>query len=138
MSQNPSQGQANVAAIRGAYEAFARRDIPSVLGAFDPQIRWQVPDLYPAGGEYRGREGVGQFFQALGENWEELNVGPETYLADGDRVVVIGRHRGRLKKNGAAVEVPFVHVWRLPAGGGGATEFREYADPGDLLRALER
>jgi len=45
----PSQNQPSVGIIRAAYDAFARRDIPAVLAAFDPQIHWQVPDIYPAG-----------------------------------------------------------------------------------------
>jgi len=133
MSQD---NQENVNAIRAAYEAFAQRDIPAVLNVLDPQIHWHVPDIYPAGGTFHGREGVQQFFQGLGEQWEELNVDPTTFLAPGDHVVAIGIHRGRLTKNGIAVEVPFAHVWRVQ--GGKAVQFREYSDPGELLRAMDQ
>ena len=33
--------QSNIDIIRGLYEAFARCDIPAVLGALDANVEWQ-------------------------------------------------------------------------------------------------
>jgi len=34
----------NVSTVRGAYDAFARQDIPAVLTALDPGIVWYSPE----------------------------------------------------------------------------------------------
>ena len=32
--------------VHALYEAFSRGDVPAVLGAFDPQIRWQEAENF--------------------------------------------------------------------------------------------
>jgi ketosteroid isomerase-like protein len=125
--------QENIVAIRSAYDAFGRGDIPAVLQSFDADIEWHVPSLYPTGGDYHGVEGVQQFFQALAESWEYLRVEPDEYLDSGDYVVALGHHRGRVKDGTADLEIPFAHVWKLRDGR--PVLFREYADPSALLQA---
>lgn len=47
--------------IRGLYEAFGRGDVPTVLGAMDPQIAWYESEGHPyvRGGEpFNGPEAV--------------------------------------------------------------------------------
>ena len=48
----------NVDAIREAHEAFLRQDVEAVLGHFDEQIVWKVPETLPWGGTYTSREDV--------------------------------------------------------------------------------
>jgi uncharacterized protein len=126
--------QQDVETIRGGYEAFARQDIPAVLGLMAPEIEWDVPDTLPNGGTHRGPDAVGSFFAGLAQTWAELRVEPEQYLDAGDHVVVLGTHRGR-GNNGTPFEARFVHVWALRDGK--AVRFRETADTAKLLPALE-
>ncbi|MBC3193174.1 hypothetical protein H7X46_19115 [Pseudonocardia sp. C8] len=50
----------NVDVVKSVYAAFARRDIPAVLAAFDRDISWQTPATLPwSAGAYHGPEGVG-------------------------------------------------------------------------------
>jgi hypothetical protein len=37
----------NVAWMKGLYEAFTRGDVPTVLGAMDPQINWHQAEGHP-------------------------------------------------------------------------------------------
>src|SRR4051794_31320334 len=115
----------NVAVIRTGYEAFARGDVETVLGLFDPAIEWYTPDSIRFGGCYVGQAGVGEFFSKLPENYAELNVEPSAFVDRADTVVAIGRHRGR-SVAGVAFEIPFVHVWTFS--NGKATTFNEYFD----------
>ena len=39
----------NVEAIREAYAAFGRGDVPAVLAVLDPNIEWMEPEGYPWG-----------------------------------------------------------------------------------------
>ena len=45
---------AETEALREAYAALNRNDIPAMVTAFDPDIEWTEPDDYPGGGTHRG------------------------------------------------------------------------------------
>ena len=117
--------QQDVDTIRGAYEAFARQDIPAVLDVMDDSIEWQTPESLPFGGSFRGREEVAGFFGTLPEHFGELNVEPAEFLDAGDHVVVIGEHRAR-GKGGEEFTAPWAMVWTMRDGK--AVAFREYTD----------
>jgi ketosteroid isomerase-like protein len=125
--------QQDVDTIKGAYDAFARQDIPGVMEAFDDAIEWDVPDSVPWGGSYRGKEEVGRFFGTLGEQLDELNVEPQEYIDAGDKVVATGRHHGHVK--GQPFETRFAMVWTMS--GGKAVAFKEYSDMAPIVKAME-
>ncbi len=109
---------ANVEAIRGAYEAFVRGDVGAVLECFDPGIEWIEPERpgLPWGGRHRGREAVAKevFAPAL-ERYEEFTMEPQHYVDAGRHVFVVGHYRGRTKA-GATLDRPFAHLWELRDG----------------------
>ena len=123
-----------VQTTRGAYEAFARRDIAGVLDRLHDDVEWDVPESAPFGGIYHGKEEVGRFFASLPEHLEELNVEPAELHDAGDHVIVTGRHSGRAR-GGEPFETRFAMVWRMRDGK--AAAFREYTDFVPMVRALE-
>jgi ketosteroid isomerase-like protein/predicted ester cyclase len=123
----------NVDIIRGGYAAFAAGDIPAVLALFDEDMVWSTLASVPFGGVYRGREGAGEFFSKLPQNFAELRVEPERYIDAADTVVATGRHRGRTV-TGNPVDVPFIHVWTLRTGR--VTSFTEVMDSAPVVAAL--
>lgn len=123
----------NVAIMRDAYGAFAKGDIDAVLAVFDENITWDTPDSVAFGGVYHGRQGVGEFFSHLGENYTELHVEPETYVEDGDRIVALGHHHGRTRA-GNDFATQFAHAWTMR--GGRAVTFTEYFDSAKINAAL--
>jgi hypothetical protein len=120
--------------VRGAYESFAKQDIPGVLGTFSEGIEWDVPKSLPNGGVHHGPDDVGQFFAGLADAYGELRVEPDEYLDAGDKVIVRGHHRGR-GNNGVEFEASFVHIWTVEAGK--ATAFFEVADTAEITPAME-
>ena len=44
--------------IRSIYQAFAKGDVPSVLGAFASNINWTEAEGFPYGGTYVGPDAV--------------------------------------------------------------------------------
>jgi ketosteroid isomerase-like protein len=126
--------QQDVDTIRGAYQAFARQDIPGVLEVFDDEIQWDVPATVPFGGVYSGKEEVGGFFARLPEYLEELNVEPDDFYDAGNHVIAVGRHHGRAQ-GGEPFETRFAMVWEMT--GGKATRFKEYTDMAPIVKALE-
>ncbi|MHC1559164.1 nuclear transport factor 2 family protein [Actinomycetospora sp. C-140] len=120
----------NTEIVVAGYQAFAEQDMPTLLGLFDPDIEWYIPDELPEGGTYRGPDGVLQFFGTLQETYTEFRVEPEQFSADeNDRVLVEGHHRGRLGDQ--TFDVAFIQLWTLR--NGLAVAFREFCDSGKLL-----
>jgi ketosteroid isomerase-like protein len=124
--------QQNVDVIRRAYDAFARQDIPAVLGAFDDTIEWTTPDSLPIGGTVRGHKGVTGFFQSLPEYFQELRVQPEQFIDGGDQVIVLGRHVGRGARG--QFDVPWCMVWTMR--NGKVTRFQEFNDTAKITQAI--
>jgi uncharacterized protein len=112
--------------IAGLYAAFGRGDLAGVLSGIDEGIEWHSPENLPHGGDFKGRDAVGHFFQGIGEHWESLEVDLEDLLSRGDQVVVIARAHGRLKPTGEEFEYSAVHVWRLS--GDTPVRFDEYVN----------
>jgi ketosteroid isomerase-like protein len=111
--------------VREAYDAFGRGDIPAVLEATADDVEWTVADVLVQGGSWQGREAVGQFFQALGEHYEELSIDVQDLVDGGEHVVGVGVGHGK-RRGGGPVEYGFAHVFTVSDGK--VTRFREYAD----------
>jgi ketosteroid isomerase-like protein len=116
----------NAQVVRDAYATFSRGDIPALVGSFSEDIDWEVTSVLPQGGTFHGRDGAGQFFQRVGELWEDLSVEVSELLDAGDQVVAIGHIRGTRRGQGPA-DYAFVHVWTLADRT--PVRFREFADP---------
>src|SRR5207253_5391794 len=101
---------------RRANDAYNRRDVDGLFAELaTPDFEW-----YPAivraldgggGGGYRGRESVVEFAADIRENWETLQSLPEEFRDLGDRVLVLGRLKGRGKGSGAPVDQPFAGIF---------------------------
>lgn len=126
----------NVEATRRAYEAFARGDMDAVVADMHPAIEWHQAEGLPHGGFYRGLDAVRQaIFDPLGEEWwDDFGADPDELLDAGDEVVVLGRYRGRAKRTGKPLDVPFVHIWSFRDGR--AWRFRQFLDTAGWNDAL--
>src|SRR5207247_415339 len=99
----------NEQVIRGAYDAFARGDIPGVLATLHPDIDWHVTDALPQGGDAHGHDEVAGFFGRLAGIWDSLEIVTDAFVASDDRVVVVGEGRGKI--DGADAAYGFAHSW---------------------------
>lgn len=112
--------------IGDLYAAFGRGDVPAVVAMLDEDIEWRAPANLPHGGEFHGREGVGTFFQGIGEHWESLEVDVETIVGSGDRVVALVSARGQLRATGEEAAYSAAHAWTMV--GGTPARFDEYVN----------
>src|SRR6267154_1125648 len=79
---------AETEALREAYAALNRTDIPAMVKAFDPHIEWIEPAHYPGGGTYHGlAEVMANLSQGRG-SWAEGSCEPEQFIAAGDKLVM--------------------------------------------------
>ena len=121
--------QENREIIRGVYEAFARGDIPAVLGALDAEVEWREAEgfLYADQNPYKGPGAVlAGVFARLGGEWEEFQARPDSFLDAGEAVIAQGHYSGVYKTTGRKVRAQFAHVWTLR--GGKVVTFQQYTD----------
>ena len=126
----------NVALIRSVYDAFARGDVDSVLGAMSDDIVWYEDENFPLaeGNPYRGPQSVASgVFAKLMDEWDDFAVLPEEFIGSGDTVVVLGRYRGTHKATGRSMNPQMAHVWRVS--GGKVAAFQQYVDTLAVARA---
>lgn len=83
---------------------------------------------------YTGRSALGQYFQGLIDDWDMIEYVVEEFVAQGDRVVMLGRCSWRFRKTGRVVATPKADAWRFADGK--ATEFFEYFDTAQLRDAI--
>ena len=109
----------NAEIVRRVYDAFARRDIPAVLGLLAPDVEITQSSEIPWGGSYKGHDGALRFFGNLTQAITSA-VALERLVDAGDHVVAIGRTQGTVNATGARFDVPIAHVWAFRDGLGGA------------------
>jgi uncharacterized protein len=128
----------NLQVVQSGYEKFAKGDIEGLLGLFDDDIRWTVPEIENAsfGGSRQGHEAVGEFFRQLSEDEEITEFVPKEFIAQDDRVVVLGRSTSTVKSTGNTYSTDWVHVFRLKNGKVG--EFLEFFDNAAATRAFQK
>ena len=115
--------------VKAIYQALATGNIPFVLGVFDPQIVWNEAEnfLYADHNPYVGTQAIlDGVFARLGAEWDNFSATPEEIVGSGETVVSFGRYRGTFKKNGAAMDAQFVHVFKFR--NGKAVSFQQYTD----------
>ena len=116
----------NATLIEGAYAAFARGDVPAIVDLVDDAVEWTSPRTLPQGGTFRGKAGVGEFFQAVGGGWNDLAVKVESLGEAGtDEVVTVVTASGTLRSGGAG-SYGASHVFSIRDGK--IIRFREYTD----------
>lgn len=109
--------------VQRAYEAFGVGDVPTVLGLLADDVAWHIPGRSPLSGDYKGHDGVLDFFGRCQElSGGTIRVGADEILADGERVVVLSTVSA--ERHGQFWSSPEVHVLRVVDGH--ITEFREF------------
>ena|SRR5215203_2167260 len=115
------------------------RDISSLLDMFtDDAVIHETASagVLPWGGVQDGRKGAAEFIMAVGESLEPQQFELQEYIAQGNKVVVLGDQRGKAKPTGRPYEIEFVHLWSLHHGR--FTEFWVFNDTAGLVEALRR
>src|SRR5687768_5131985 len=119
----------NLTLVQSVYDAFGRGDIPSVLAAMAPDLRWVAAEHspYDRGTPYVGPDEVLQHvFMPIGANWDRFAILPERFLDAGHTIVMEGRYGGTYKATGRQTNAQVVHIWVVRDGK--LIEFRQYTD----------
>jgi uncharacterized protein len=130
--------QTNLEVVKEAYAAFGRGDITALLAGVDPNPDWEFagPKDISWAGSFHDYDGVKKFFAAIAGDAEFDAFEPQTFVAQGDRVVVLGFERVRIKRTGRTYESHWAMAFTLA--GGRITKFREYTDTATIAAAFRK
>ena len=120
--------QENTQLVRSMFEAFQKGDVPGVLDTLTEDVEWRLagPTEVTYAGIRRGRDQVAEVFKVLGETSEFEQFELHDYIAQGDKVVVLGHERQRVKATGQVVETEWAMVFGLHQGK--VARFHNYVD----------
>jgi uncharacterized protein len=126
----------NVQVVKDFFTAIGSGDKQRVLELVAADIEWIVPgERWPLAGTHRAHAGVEKVLQKASEEIETTYPKPPEFLAQGDRVFVIGVATGKIK----ATNKPFKDEWvfDITVRDGKLARIQEYIDTQALARASE-
>ena len=128
--------QENVQIVKNFLAALGRRDKQDLLALSAEDIEWIIPgEGWPLAGTHRGHAGLENLLQKANETVETSYPEPPEFIAQGDRVLVVGFARGRIKATNRTFEDHW--VFAITIRNGKVTSIREYVDTQALARASE-
>lgn len=128
----------NIQIVQQLYTALGKGDIPTVLSLLAEDVVWEMPhprDQVPFGGIWKGVEEVKQFFMTTHDCAQFKQVQIQEYIAQEDKVVVIGHNKVMAKPTGKEYENDFVAVWTVQYGK--IKEMRDFMDTVQAVTAFQ-
>jgi ketosteroid isomerase-like protein len=121
--------------VKAHYDALARRDLDAALAVIDGAAVWEFsgPSAIPFAGQWHGRSGARDFFEAIRSTVEVREFLIERMVADGELIAVFGRERFLVKRTGKEWAVDWVQVHEVRDGR--IVHFREYTDTAAIAAA---
>jgi ketosteroid isomerase-like protein len=126
----------NVQIVKDFFAAMGRGDKHGLLALSAEDIEWIIPgEDWPLAGTHRGHAGLADLLQKASKMVETSFPKPPDFVAQGDRVLVVGFATGRIKASNSAFEDHW--VFAITVRNGKLTNIREYIDTQALARAPE-
>ena len=128
--------QENVQIVKNFLAALGSRDKQVLLALSVEDIEWIVPgEDWPLAGTHRGHAGLENLLRQANETVETSYPKPPEFVAQGDRVLVVGFATGRIKATNRTFEDDW--VFAITVRDGKLTRIQEYIDTQALARASE-
>jgi len=122
--------------VMDLYQLYLKGDIRSLVDCCKDDAEWieRDSDAIPFAGAYRGKAQIADFFTKLADSAEAVRFTPREFIAEGDKVVVIGEATWTAKPTGRTFDNPWVHV--LIVRDGKIARFEAYNDTAAGERAF--
>ena len=128
--------QQNVEVVKIFLAALGRRDKQGLLALSAEDMEWIIPgENWPLAGTHRGHAGLEALLQRANEKVETSYPQPPEFIAQEDRVLIIGFATGRIKATNRTFEDHW--VFAITVRNGKVANIREYIDTQALARASE-
>ena len=126
----------NVQIVKNFFAAMGSYNEQDLLAFAAEDIEWIIPgEDWPLAGTHRGHAGLADVLQKANETVETSYPEPPEFIAQGDRVVVVGFATGRIKATNKTFEDHWVIA--ITVRNGKLTNIWEYIDTQALARASE-
>ena len=126
--------ETNVQIVKNFLAALGSRDKQGLLALSAENIEWILPgEDWPLAGTHRGHAGLADLLQKASEMLEISYPEPPEFVAQRDRVLVVGFATGRIKATNRTFEDDC--VFAITVRDGKLTNIREYIDTQALARA---
>jgi uncharacterized protein len=124
----------NIQVVKDFFAAMGGGNRQSLLALVAEDIEWIIPGKdWPLAGTHRGHAGLAALLQKASDTVETSFPKPPEFVAQGDRVLVVGFATGKVK----ATDKKFDDDWvfAITVRNGKVTNIREYVDTQALARA---
>jgi uncharacterized protein len=126
----------NVQIVKDFFAAMGSSDKHGLLALSAGDIEWIIPGKHwPLAGTHRGHTGLAELLQKASKELETSFPEPPEFVAQGDRVLVVGFATGKIKATNKTFEDHW--VFAITVRNGKVTKIREYIDTQALARASE-
>ncbi|MEB0225257.1 nuclear transport factor 2 family protein [Pseudomonas sp. 10S4] len=127
--------QENIQVVKDFFAAMGGGDRQGLLALCAEDFEWIIPgEDWPLAGTHRGHAGLADVLQKASAELE-TSMEPPEFVAQGDRVLVVGVATGKVKATNRTFEDYF--VFAITVRNGKLTNIREYVDTQALARASE-
>ena len=128
--------QENVQIVKDFFAAMGRGDKQGLLALVAEDVEWIIPGTdWPLAGTHRGHAGLAEVLQKASVEVETTYPQPPEFVAQGDRVLVVGVATGKIKTTNRAFKDNW--VFDITVQNGKVAKIREYIDTQALARASE-
>ncbi|MFF1613826.1 nuclear transport factor 2 family protein [Amycolatopsis sp. NPDC058278] len=115
------------AVVRRQYLASATGDLAALRATLAPDVEWTEMAGFPLAGTYRTPEGVTSgVMEKLAQDWDGWAAHDDTYVADGENVVVLARYTATHQATGKPLNVRVAHHFTVR--GGLIVRFEQFTD----------
>jgi len=128
--------EANIQIVKAFFAAMGSGDRQGLLALAAEDIEWILPGQdWPLAGTYRGHAGLTDLVRKESETIEMTISEPREFVAQGDRVLVIGVAKGTIKITNKTFEDNW--IFAITVRGGKLKSIREYIDTQAMARATQ-
>ncbi|GAA3435986.1 nuclear transport factor 2 family protein [Kutzneria kofuensis] len=121
--------------VRRQYLASAAGDLAALRDTLASDVEWTEMAGFPLAGTYRTPEGVtANVMEKLAVDWDDWTAHDDSYVVDGENVVVLARYTATNKATGKAIDVRVAHHFVVRAGK--IVRFEQFVDTAKVLAAM--
>ena len=125
----------NVQVVKDFFAALGSGDKQRLLALVAEDIEWIIPgEDWPLAGTRRGHAGLADLLETASKTLE-TSTEPREFVAQGDRVLVVGFARGKVKATNKTFKDDW--IFAITVRNGKLTNIREYVDTQALARASQ-
>ena len=112
-----AEGSSPAGVVRRQYLASAAGDLAALRETLAPDVEWTEMAGFALAGTYRTPEGVTtKVMEGLGRDWDGWTAHDDTYVVDGEHVVVLARYTATHRATGKALDCRVAHSFVVRAG----------------------